>query len=288
VEAAKLYWITDFQHAALPELFSREELEIRQRGMAEIAGRNAVLVLSSRAALRDFQRLFPGAAIRPRVWSFCSPLRAVNGSVDPITRYRLPRKFLYLPNQFWVHKDHLTVFKALRLLKSKGMQVPMVCTGLENDPRQPRHMERLREFVSAADLESQVRFLGMVPREHQVEIFRHAAAVVQPSLFEGWSTVVEDAKALGRPILLSDLAVHQEQVEDERASLFQAGSAEALASALEWVWPELVPGPDPEREGAAQARLARRQVDSARQFMALVREAMALSGTQATTCRPAA
>jgi glycosyltransferase involved in cell wall biosynthesis len=286
--AANLYWITDFQHAYLPDLFSSEELRIRQRGMEEIASRNALLVLSSKAALTDFHRLFPHATVRPRVWSFCSPLRPSPGSVDPMTQCRLPLKFLYLPNQFWVHKDHLTVCTALRSLKARGMQIPLVCTGLEQDPRRPEHMERLRAFVASAGLDGQVQLLGMVPREQQVEIFRHAAAVIQPSLFEGWSTVVEDAKSLGRPLLLSDLAVHREQMEGLSASFFRAGSAESLASVLLQVWPRLEPGPDPEKEATAQARLASRQLASARQFMALVQEAMAMACRDVGTHRPAA
>ena len=36
-------------------------------------------------------------------------------------------------------------------------------------------------------------------------------AIVQPSLFEGWSTVVEDAKCLNKFIFLSNLNVHLEQ-----------------------------------------------------------------------------
>ena len=40
---------------------------------------------------------------------------------------------------------------------------------------------------------------------------RKAMAVIQPSLFEGWSTVVEDARALGKPMILSDFPVQIEQ-----------------------------------------------------------------------------
>jgi glycosyltransferase involved in cell wall biosynthesis len=34
---------------------------------------------------------------------------------------------------------------------------------------------------------------------------------INPSLFEGWSTTVEEAKALGKFIILSDIKVHREQ-----------------------------------------------------------------------------
>ncbi|MCK4990044.1 MAG: hypothetical protein KAS29_06140, partial [Bacteroidales bacterium] len=40
----------------------------------------------------------------------------------------------------------------------------------------------------------------------------HSQAVLQPSLFEGWSTVIEDARSLQVPVVASSLAVNQEQL----------------------------------------------------------------------------
>lgn len=273
--AARLYWITDFQHAHLPHLFSSEEYERRQAGMARIAAQNGTLVLSSQAALKDFQRLFPQATIRPRVWSFCSllPVPAVS-PVDPCVQYGLPSKYIYLPNQFWAHKNHLTAFRAIAALRRRGLSIPLVCTGLERDPRQPDHVPSLKRFVAEQGLDEQIRFLGMVPRDHQVEIFRHAAAVLQPSCFEGWSTVVEDTKSLGRPLIVSDIEVHREQVDGTSAVLFRVDSWEDLADVLEQLWPRLAPGPDRVAESQAQAHTLRRQVVAGRQFMAILQETM--------------
>ncbi len=41
---------------------------------------------------------------------------------------------------------------------------------------------------------------------------QNSLAIIQPSSFEGWSTVVEDAKALNQNIIVSDIAVHREQL----------------------------------------------------------------------------
>jgi glycosyltransferase involved in cell wall biosynthesis len=82
---------------------------------------------------------------------------------------------------------------------------------------------------------------------------RRALAIVQPSLFEGWSTVVEDARALGRPCLLSDLAVHREQ-DPPGARFFDPRSPEALAELLAEVWEKWPAGPDFEEERYAHAR----------------------------------
>ena len=41
---------------------------------------------------------------------------------------------------------------------------------------------------------------------------KHAQAVLQPSLFEGWITVIEDAKSLQAPVVASNIPVNIEQL----------------------------------------------------------------------------
>ena len=46
-----------------------------------------------------------------------------------------------------------------------------------------------------------------------MKLMKYSRAIIQPSLFEGWSTVVEDAKSLNAFIILSNLDVHLEQID---------------------------------------------------------------------------
>jgi glycosyltransferase involved in cell wall biosynthesis len=57
---------------------------------------------------------------------------------------------------------------------------------------------------------------------------KHAVAVIQPSLFEGWSTVIEDAMAMNQSIIASDLEVNYEQL-GEKGVFFDRNDAVALA-----------------------------------------------------------
>jgi len=123
-----------------------------------------------------------------------------------------------------------------------------------------------------------VQLLGVIPRADQIQVLRCAAAVVQPSLFEGWSTVIEDAKALGRPVIASDIAVHREQLEGyEAAHLFKAGDAADLATVLASRWPGLQAGPDTEGERQAAGLRDARRRDSALRFIEIVSEAGAMN-----------
>jgi glycosyltransferase involved in cell wall biosynthesis len=192
--------------------------------------------------------------------------------------HRLPEKYLYLPNQFWAHKNHITVLKSLVTLRDQyRIIVPLVCSGAQSDRRNSSHFSKLREFIREHNLADQVWFLGLVPRAEQIDVFRRAAAVVQPSLFEGWSTVVEDTRAIGRPIFLSDIPVHREQAPPN-GSFFSPESHEALAALLAETWAHLRPGPDLDAEAAALKQTRIQVRESALEFCRIAREALEAKG----------
>src|SRR5204863_9043215 len=170
-----------------------------------------------------------------------------------------------------------------------GLEIPLVCTGLENDVRSPGYFGELMSLASELGVCDLVRHLGMVARADQIEIFRHAALVVQPSLFEGWSTVVEDAKAVAAPMLLSDLPVHKEQTAGmQRVWMFRARDPDALAMRLAEMWPTLPRRPNPAEEGAVATAHQDRIVEAGRRFVETVREAVDLFGdwTKVAARRP--
>jgi hypothetical protein len=63
---------------------------------------------------------------------------------------------------------------------------------------------------------------------------KNSIAIIQPSLFEGWSTVVEDAKAMNQYIIASKINVHIEQLKTN-VSFFNPNDSNELSNILETV-----------------------------------------------------
>ena len=52
----------------------------------------------------------------------------------------------------------------------------------------------------------------MIPYKDLMDLMYFSIAVINPSKSEGWSSTVEQAKSMGKMVLLSNLKVHKEQL----------------------------------------------------------------------------
>jgi glycosyltransferase involved in cell wall biosynthesis len=268
-------WIPDFQHRMLPHLFNAAEIAKRDRGIAALAAQARTIVFSSEAAAADYRRFVPEAAARAEVLHFCTSPKPEWLAADPLAtqrKYHLPDRFFLISNQFWQHKNHLLVVEALALLAARDVRPHVVCTGQTSDFRDKNYFQTVLQRLHERGVAAQFALLGLIAREEQVQLMRRCLAVVQPSLCEGWSTVVEDARLLGKTVVLSDLEVHREQ-NPPGAKFFDRTSAESLAAALHEAWLSGQPGPDVERETAAAETATRAQLAFGRRFLEIARAA---------------
>jgi glycosyltransferase involved in cell wall biosynthesis len=227
-------WLSDFQHRHFPELFGFKAYWKRELGFRAQVASGRLVMLSSEDARKDCERFYPSSTGRTKVVRFAVPVDPASISANPADvarQYDLPDRFFYLPNQFWKHKDHRVVIEALRILKEQNCDAVVAASGEPHDSRHPGHYETLRSLVNSYGLTDNFRFLGLIPRPHVTALLRACAALINPSLFEGWSTTVEEAKAFGVPMLLSDLRVHREQATST-ARFFAPESAEQLAELM--------------------------------------------------------
>jgi len=230
----KIYWIADFQEHFAPEFFSNEAIEARKRNQEEIRSSSAYLVLSSANARSHFNLLYPEHLVKVRVLPFAvshQPYKQLNIH-SLLTKFDLPRRYFLCPNQFWKHKNQLTVLRAVNEIKNRtGMMVAF--TGNTEDLRNPAYFLELQAYVREHGLDPHIKFLGFIDRNEQLQLMNKAVAIIQPSLFEGWSTVVEDAKSMNKYLIVSNIEVHQEQLVNSAALFFDASNARELAACLE-------------------------------------------------------
>ena len=266
-------WVPDLQHRRLPQLFGRAMWlwrDAKYRAMAHFADH---LLTGSLAGEQDLLELWPRARGKTSVLRFVvtPPAPETLPEQEELRKlYGLPKRYLYLPNQFWMHKNHAVVIEALRRLRAGGSEVCVVATGVPYDRRNPGHFDALMARAEAAGVRGSFRVLGVVPYEHVTALSRDAAALMNPSLFEGWSTTVEEAKSMGKRILLSRIPVHVEQ-DPPGGSFFDPHDPDELAALMEEAYTREDPEGDRRLADGAAAALPQRR----RRFVAEYEDAVA-------------
>ena len=229
-------WIPDFQHIHLPQMFSKKEIDNRDKSFMQIIKDSDVVVLSSFDALTDLKNFSSEYQNKARVLQFVSQPNSryfelnENDKNNVFKKHDIKDDFFYMPNQFWKHKNHVTVFTAINELKKDGIELCVVCTGHLADYRNRTYIDEIKNFIKINNLEKNIKLLGLVEYEDVFALIKFSKAVINPSLFEGWSSTVEECKSVEKNMILSDLDVHKEQYPN--ATFFERNSVESLKNIL--------------------------------------------------------
>jgi glycosyltransferase involved in cell wall biosynthesis len=101
---------------------------------------------------------------------------------------------LYLGN-LEPRKDVPTLIKAWCMCKARG-DFALVLAGA------PAYLaERAIAAIAAGSSETDVRYLGFVSEERKASLLRHAAALVYPSIYEGFGIPIVEAMTYGLPVI---------------------------------------------------------------------------------------
>jgi glycosyltransferase involved in cell wall biosynthesis len=148
---------------------------------------------------------------------------------SPDGRAREP--FLLYPANAWPHKNHARLFEAFGRLRAERPELRLVLTGAAHDRLPP--------------LPDGVESRGHVGLDDLVGLYRSAAALVYPSLYEGFGIPCVEAMACGCPVAASDVASIPE-VCGNAAVYFDPLDPESIAEGIRRVLDAPPPG-GPER-----------------------------------------
>jgi glycosyltransferase involved in cell wall biosynthesis len=227
-------WIPDFQYRYFPEGSNKEEIRGRQEEFGKITKFAPLVYVSSEHAKKDCEELFPAARGKLHVMPFTVNTGHLNFSVSLealLSKYHINRRYFIVSNLLAPTKNLQVVIKAVSFLKRQGINVQVVVTGNLHDYRNPSFKHQIFQLVNSEDVREQFVFLGLISRSEQKQLLVNSLAILQPSRFEGWNTLVEEAKSINKRIILSDIPVHLEQAP-ANGIFFKDNDAADLATVM--------------------------------------------------------
>lgn len=142
----------------------------------------------------------------------------------------LPEKYVFYPAQFWKHKNHMNLIRAIEILKKDLDDIHLILVGSEKNC-----LREIRAYIKDNELEENITILGFVSDGNITYLYRHAVAMVMPSYFGPTNIPPLEAMALGCPVAVSDKYAMPEQVGDA-GLLFDPDSPEEMAECIKKIW----------------------------------------------------
>lgn len=227
-----LMWLPDFQHKYYPKYFLPTEIVGRDMLFEKAIRKAYKIIVMSDSVEEDCKKILPLSKRKLVVLRTALDPKSFDvEDGDVLRKYNLPSDFIFVPNQFWQHKNHAFLFKAIKILKEQGQELNFVFTGSTNDYRNPLYFSSLLQMLAELEIREKVFILGMIDRKHVFALYKRCRFLISPSEFEGFGMSALEARACGKCILLSDIPTHRELV-GPGFYFFTLSSCEELADKI--------------------------------------------------------
>jgi glycosyltransferase involved in cell wall biosynthesis len=225
--------VWDLQHRLqpyFPEVTAGQQAFLREGVYRALLPRASMVIAGTEAGRDEIVRFYGVAPERIRILPHPTPSFALAASGAPIG----PRPagapdgdYLYYPAQFWPHKNHVNLLEAVRLLRERDrLPLLLALSGADQG-----NLSFVKETAARLGIADAVRWLGFVPREDLVGLYRHAFALTYVTFFGPENLPTLEAFALGCPVVASDVSGAREQLGDA-ALLVDPRSPEQIAAAV--------------------------------------------------------
>lgn len=143
-----------------------------------------------------------------------------------VNKYSISKKYLLYPAATWPHKNHLRLLEALKEVQKRIPDIKLICTGNKTD-----YYSSIEIKIKELGLENSVKFLGIVPEDDLIGLYKNTELVVIPTLYEAGSGPLYEAMRYEVPVICANTTSLPETIADKRF-IFDPKNIEEIASLI--------------------------------------------------------
>jgi glycosyltransferase involved in cell wall biosynthesis len=230
-----LVTILDLVHRycpSFPESASTWEIINREPGYANMCRwAKGVLVVSEIDKQQVLESFLPPAErvhVLPMVAARYMYETTVPDDMD--SRYPVPAKYLFYPAQFWWHKNHLNLVRAVASLKQELPDIKLVLAGSQKNA-----WDAVNALIRELGVADDIIILGYVPDAYMPELYRRARALIYATYFGPCNLPPLEAMVVGCPMATSDVTCMPDRVGDA-ALVFDPYAVDQIAECMRRLW----------------------------------------------------
>jgi glycosyltransferase involved in cell wall biosynthesis len=225
--------IYDLQYLSYPQFFTPEEIAQREQTFNDVCARASQIICISDCVRQTVIEHGSADPIRVHTVHIQLPHRLpavmANQQAAILNEVGLTGEYLLYPANFWPHKNHEMLLTAFGMFLSRhpDTNMKLVCTGAASARR-----DKMIAAASNLGLGERLVFPGYLDDAGFAALLHGCAAVIYPSLYEGFGMPIVEAMAAGKPVLCSAVTSIPE-VGGDAAIYFNPKRPDEIVRAME-------------------------------------------------------
>jgi glycosyltransferase involved in cell wall biosynthesis len=212
-----IYDLEHRKHPEFPEVSSQGRWLSREHYYKSICRSACIILVDSDVGKQDVVNYYGVDPVKVAILPYLAPNYLQENiseeeAKDALSHRNIPDKYIFYPAQFWPHKNHLNLVKAIEILQSEGIKVSAIFTGTKK--AEFGEFQRVQNYINEKSLSDIVRYMGYVSNEEMSAFFKLATAMVMPTFFGPTNIPVLEAWKMGCPVVYSDISGCREQLSN--------------------------------------------------------------------------
>ena len=245
VSTPSIVAIHDLQHKLNPqfkEVSGGGQGRIREYNFARIVKYASRILVDSEIGKEDLLHCYPGADSKKIVIlpflppSYLKTNITILQAKKILAKYGKFEKYFYYPANFWPHKHHLELLKALKITHQNKLKIHLVLTG--NAEVEYSTYPAFMQIAQKYHLTKYIHYLGYVDSQTISSLYRASIGLVMPTHFGPTNIPVLEAWAMGTPVIYSGVRGCLEQLGNAGISVVPTNPNEIARAMISLVQSE--------------------------------------------------
>lgn len=172
-----------------------------RRKFTLISINNADRIIAVSQSVKNYlENLRPGIGDKVNIIYNGNPVtkKSLNKNV-----YNKPPPFILSASKFVAYANQLNLIEGYALLYEKNKDLPPLW--LAGGILDKVYFEKIKKVITKRNITDKIKFLGLIPHEHLIELCSQAHAFIYPSTLESCPQTLIEAMACGVPIASSNV-----------------------------------------------------------------------------------
>ena len=194
-----------------PEVRNNHEFDNRELFYSGVGVKKAIAIISdSKYGKKNITKRYSVDKNRVHVLKFLPRVDTKYVYIDINKKYNLDKPYIYYPAQFWSHKNHIYILKALTILKEKfNIEIFALFSGTDYG-----NLSYILDQAKFMGIDKQIKYLGFVDDIEIPNLYKQSLALVMPTYFGPTNIPPLEAFEYGTPVCYSDLKGLRKQVKN--------------------------------------------------------------------------